>query len=84
MVNLLKNKSKLSSEDNDKCLMYVSPPPRYVYNATNWPQQLHNRYWSSDNVYAKQNGGKWNFIIEGDFALPTDAVRDGSYFMRVC
>lgn len=46
----------------------------YLYNATNWPQQLHNRYWAANTSYAKQNGGPWNFIIDNDagIALPTD------------
>ena len=24
----------------------------------------HNRYWATDNVYAKQNGGAYDFIVE--------------------
>ena len=28
--------------------------------------QTHNRWWAPDNVYAKQNGGDYNFIIEPD------------------
>lgn len=46
----------------------------YLYNVTNWPQQLHNRYWASNTTYAKQNGGKWDFLIDqtGDIALPLD------------
>ena len=24
----------------------------------------HNRFWASDTVYAKQNGGDWDFIVE--------------------
>eukprot|EP00054_Salpingoeca_dolichothecata_P014018 m.78605 g.78605 ORF g.78605 m.78605 type:complete len:753 (+) comp20774_c0_seq2:47-2305(+) len=38
----------------------------YVYNATGWAIQGHNRYWATNNVYAKQNGGKWDFVIEKD------------------
>ena len=26
----------------------------------------HNRFWASDTVYAKQNGGDWDFIVEVD------------------
>jgi len=29
-----------------------------------WPQQLHNRVWATDNVYAKQNGGKYEMICD--------------------
>lgn len=36
----------------------------YVRNATGWPIQGHNRYWAVDNVYATQNGGDWDFVIE--------------------
>lgn len=34
------------------------------------PPIAHNRYWASDNVYAKQNGGQWDWLIEGDISLP--------------
>lgn len=35
------------------------------YNKTKrWPQQLHNRVWATDNVYAKQNGGKYEQICD--------------------
>jgi len=38
-----------------------------------WPQQLHNRMWATDNTYAKQNGGKYNFIIDGsNVSVPDD------------
>ena len=36
-------------------------------------QQNHNRMWAPDNTYAKQNGGKWNFVIDGSgVAVPDD------------
>eukprot|EP00971_Amphidinium_carterae_P084536 1673184-Amphidinium_carterae.1 len=39
----------------------------------NWPQQLHNRMWATDNTYAKQNGGKYDFIIDGsEVSVPDD------------
>ena len=38
---------------------------------TGWKFQLHNRMWSADNVYAKQNGGSYDFLVEGDLAIPT-------------
>lgn len=46
----------------------------YVYNHTGWAIVGHNRYWSDNNVYAKQNGGQYDFIIDKDTqtALPTD------------
>ena len=33
-------------------------------NSTGWPVMGHNRYWSVDNVYAKQNGGAYDFVVE--------------------
>jgi len=45
-----------------------------VYNETQWPVVAHNRYWSANTDYAKQNGGDWDFIIEpeshGGLAMP--------------
>ncbi|XP_071834017.1 uncharacterized protein [Apostichopus japonicus] len=32
----------------------------------------HNRWWSPDTDYAKQNGGKYEFIVETGKALPQD------------
>jgi hypothetical protein len=45
-----------------------------VYDATSWLVQGHNRYWSADTNYAKQNGGKWNFLVDNSsgYALPYD------------
>lgn len=45
---------------------------QYIYNITQWPVVGHNRYWSSITPYAKQNGGKFNFIIDGKLSLPDD------------
>ena len=28
-----------------------------------WKFQMHNRRWSEDNVYAKQNGGNYELAI---------------------
>lgn len=41
---------------------------------TNWKYFAHNRWFSANNVYAKQNGGKYDFVIERDkdIALPQD------------
>ena len=52
----------------------------FVRNATGWPIMGHNRYWAIDNVYARANGGKYDFVIEKksesskfrDFAWPTE------------
>lgn len=45
-----------------------------VYDATEWPIVAHNRYWSANTDYAKQNGGEWDFVIEreshGGLAFP--------------
>ena len=45
----------------------------YLSNKTDWPIVAHNRYWSNNTDYAKQNGGLFNFIIDEDgYALPVD------------
>ncbi|XP_046368556.2 uncharacterized protein LOC124143575 isoform X1 [Haliotis rufescens] len=44
----------------------------YVYRSLNVPIVAKNNFWSSDNIYATQNGGTFNFEIEGDMAIPTD------------
>ena len=45
-----------------------------LYVKTGLKVVAHNRYWSTDNVYASQNGGIYHFIIENDTkrALPQD------------
>ena len=53
---------------------------RFLRDRTGWPIVAHNRYWSGENVYAKQNGGDFDFIVEastdekhpGSWAFPTD------------
>ncbi|XP_046337463.2 uncharacterized protein LOC124119101 [Haliotis rufescens] len=44
----------------------------WLYNKTNLPALAHSKFWSSNNTYAKQNGGNYNFIIDGQKALPTE------------
>ncbi len=39
---------------------------------TGWDMQMHNRHWANNNVYAKQNGGKYNFILEDTYGIPTE------------
>eukprot|EP00659_Diplonema_papillatum_P007521 gene7521-11520_t len=47
-----------------------------VTEKTHWPIVAHNRYWSSNTDYAKQNGGKYNFLVEPNsqsgVAIPQD------------
>jgi len=31
---------------------------------TGWKFQMHNRHWSDNNVYAKQNGGNYDFVLD--------------------
>ena len=47
---------------------------KYIYDETGWLVQGHNRFWSMNTDYAKQNGGNWNFILDPDsqYALPYD------------
>lgn len=45
----------------------------YVAQKTGWPIVAHNRFFSTDTDYAKQNGGSFDFIVDqGDIALPDD------------
>jgi hypothetical protein len=43
-------------------------------NKTQWKFQMHNRFWADDNVYAKQNGGKYDFMIDDStkYAMPLE------------
>ncbi|XP_071111597.1 uncharacterized protein [Haliotis cracherodii] len=45
-----------------------------LYDKTGWPSGAHNRYWSSKTTYAKQNGGRFDFIVEEatSKAIPID------------
>ena len=45
-----------------------------VYAKTDLMVVAHNRYWATDNVYAMENGGLYNFVIENENkrALPVD------------
>ncbi|XP_046561027.1 uncharacterized protein LOC124270048 [Haliotis rubra] len=45
---------------------------QWLYNKTGLPISAHNRYWASDTTYAKQNGGKYAFLVENNKALPID------------
>ena len=44
----------------------------YIQKQTGWVFQGHNRYWAPDNIYAKQNGGDYEFIVETDYAIPVE------------
>ena len=44
----------------------------YIANVWKTPIVAHNRMWSKNTDYAKQNGGKYDFIINGNLALPTE------------
>ena len=45
-----------------------------VYDKLGWIVQGHNRYWSANTDYAKQNGGKWEFLVDdaSQYALPLE------------
>ncbi|XP_070183655.1 uncharacterized protein, partial [Littorina saxatilis] len=47
---------------------------QYIFNQTQWPVAAHNMYWSAKTPYAKENGGKYNFIVESEKAIPQDLV----------
>ena len=52
------------------------------FNSTGWLVQAHNRYWSTKNVYATQNGGGWPFDINesGGAAVPLLVEFCNSFF----
>ena len=62
------------------CLNWTVKPDLFpngvkaVTNKTHWPIHAHNKYFSSATVYAKQNGGQYNFIMDVDnhIGLPAD------------
>lgn len=43
-----------------------------VQQYTKWPIAAHNRHWSIDNVYAKQNGGEYDFVMAPLVSVPND------------
>ncbi|OWF39492.1 uncharacterized protein LOC110464957 [Mizuhopecten yessoensis] len=45
---------------------------KFLSQTTGWSIAAHNRYWSSDNVYDKANGGNYTFIKETLLAIPDD------------
>ena len=47
---------------------------RYVLNQTNISAASHCRWWSPKTPMAKQNGGKYEFIVEEKMSLPIDDV----------
>ena len=46
----------------------------YVYNKTKLPITAHNKFWDINVFYARQNGGKYNFVLDTFTrkALPND------------
>jgi hypothetical protein len=45
---------------------------RWLHDQTSMNFQLHNRYWAADNVYAKNNGGLYDFLTGNTTALPVE------------
>jgi hypothetical protein len=43
-----------------------------VTQATKWGIVAHNRWWTNETDYAKQNGGNYGFVMEGEKALPLE------------
>lgn len=45
-----------------------------LYAKTKLKSSAHNRWWSNENIYAKQNGGIYDFLIDNQLqiALPID------------
>ena len=48
----------------------------YLTKTLGWPVQGHNRFWDRQTVYAKQNGGRYDFLFDmrSGYALPTTQV----------
>lgn len=52
------------------CVKWESPTdifpdgPEYLFNKTNLPVSAHNKYWDEKVLYARQNGGQYNFLID--------------------
>ena len=44
-----------------------------------WKYQMHNRYWSDNNVYSTENGGKYKFLTE-----PSNPATNGTQNPQVC
>ena len=67
-------------DEHGACVNWTARPDIFpngiesVAAKTQWPIHAHNKFWSTKNVYAKQNGGKYNFIFDKDanIALPLD------------
>lgn len=38
--------------------------PNVTSHLSQWKTMAHNRYWSTETVYAKQNGGPFDFVME--------------------
>lgn len=45
-----------------------------LFEAHGMPAAAHNRYWAADTTYAKKNGGKYDFEVEEEKAIPVDKV----------
>jgi len=84
------------SADGDGVLDWAPMPSVFpngikpVHDAVRMPFIAHNRYWAPKNVYAKQNGGMYDFIVESKLSIPieerfwTDLFRNASLWgMRV-
>lgn len=49
---------------------------RALVEKTNWKITAHNRYWSANTDYARQNGGDFDFFVDpqgqGSMAVPLE------------
>ena len=43
-----------------------------VTQRTGWQLVAHNRYWSADTPFAKQNGGQYDWVVQGNSSMPID------------
>jgi hypothetical protein len=60
--------------------LMLSPPPPFALpstpqNVTQLPITAHNRWWSTEVTYARQNGGDYDFIVETSPSRATNRTR---------
>ncbi|KAK6194942.1 hypothetical protein SNE40_000471 [Patella caerulea] len=65
---------------DNKILKWTTPSTDFpvglekLHKATGLKFAVYAGIWSPDNIYAKQNGGQYDFVIENEIALPNDQL----------
>ncbi|XP_071097695.1 uncharacterized protein [Haliotis cracherodii] len=55
---------------------------QFLHKKIGLPIAAHNRYWSRNATYAKQNGGKYNFVVGDLISLPDDQSFWDDFFKK--